>query len=283
MQLVATPTKYEEIITNYKNETEAYSTLTSAAVREFETYDDVIELQHVFIDNSEKVERWVTRDLARTIKNMVLQESKSGQAFPLRTLQEVSDRLDAYSAIGVSVPALSTQIETIIEALYDTNWENAHSIIDSLLDDVPPEFEESTEIYFLARTRAVLGLHPETSPGHKNQHESPVVVESRRFKAVTTPPGIAAPKTSELCFSHANELNYETDRKRKMYALAIHKAPSESRALSEFLYLSAKHDIEKYRHRSPNPSRGRLAITQLQFDLIAHYDVSAGGIDPDSD
>lgn len=274
VHLVATPSNYNRIISEYDSETDAYSALTSAASQTFSKHSEVIELHRIFIENNTQIEQWLTRDLARTIKNKVLADTDADSQFPVGTLQEVVDRLDAYEEIGIDVPTVSEQVETIIEAIYDADWGNAHAIIDRLLDDIPDGYANSMPVYFLARTRAALALHPMTSPGHDGFTESPVIIESRRFKATTAPPEMSAPNTPTECFERAELLPYESDRKRKMFTLAIHKDPSESTALAEYLYLSAKNTVEKYRHRDPNPSRGHLAVAQLQFDLIAHKSLS---------
>lgn len=272
-QLVANPTEYDRIIEEYDTEVDAYSDLTSIASKQFDSFDEILEIHRIFLENNSKIERWLNRDIDRTIKNLVTKESKAGKTFPVTTLSDVTDTLAAYERIGVDTPDIATQIETILEALYDDNWRNAHNTVDELLDDIPSDLHGSKSVYLLARARAALALHPKTTPGHDGFTESPIIIESRRFKATTSPrDDRSAPSTTTECFENATNLNYESQRKRELYALAIHRDPSENDALTEYLYLTAKNDVEKYRHRDPNPSRGRLAVAQLQFDLLAHHD-----------
>lgn len=260
-RLVEAPERYDELKAEYSNEWKYYRSLRNAAPEELATFDEYVELHRIFFERESRrqiraqVEQW----LPRSVKNMVLGSSKRGRAYRISTLQEVNERLKTYDELGLATPDLYEQIQTILEALYDDDWNDAHSILDDLLDDTPNGASKTIEL--VARVRVALAVRDaeDTSAVHQ------AIVE---YVETVDPPLSDAPSTASECTRKASQLPYDDPQKEDLYAAALHQNPRNGDAFVNYLYLSAREYVERYRHEGEDPSRALLAVAFLQFTVL---------------
>lgn len=277
-EVLNNPSSIHSVIEEYSGGGEAYSKLVGALNKS--DFDDFMRLQNLFIkaqyDEQRRVKRWIETGLARSIKNAIIDSSAS---FPITTLDDVKNRLDAYSETGIKTPSIHETIETTIEALYDEDWDNALRVVDGLLSSVPqkphkPNSDIGVVVDLLARIRTVLVL--QQADTDDELHFTAVYDAIKTVVNVTDKPVIPKRKIEgdldemeiEEIMQEAESRSYEDATKRQLYEYVFHTDPYQVDAFTAYLYLSGRDIVEDQRHGVEKPTRARLAVAEQQFKTV---------------
>jgi hypothetical protein len=256
--LVEDPDRYGEFRHRFSPEFEYYRQVRNAATQTLTTFEEFLQLHEVFFEQShgDTIKSWVEQNLARSLKNMVLETSPRGQAYPLSTLADVQTRLEAYSRIGVDTPTLGVVVDTIVEALFDSEGTQlrpeAREEIAALLSETPRVERISGPLDHLARLKAAQSLASGRLSGSEPSRREELEMAAREYHAATECP--SAPEGANACIAAANGIPPGNTEKRQLLAAAVHQEPASIEAMWELFYWSARATVERFRHRNERPT-----------------------------
>jgi hypothetical protein len=286
-RLAADPERFDALRREGESLEDYYSKVIGAAPNAVDGFYQYVGLLGQFLDRDDgRIRGWVESDVARTVKNMLLGDSTTGRAFPVRTLSDVVARHEAYRAVGVETPTLVKQVDVIVEHVYDDDEASrfVHGIVDGLLEDVPdPDFDSDSDdgagphatadgeddrsdteraVEVLAQARAAAALQNGDAPSATPERvaEAVAAVTEPRLDLEST----RTPATAGDCLDEARRLAFADDRKLALAQTAIHRDPGETDALLTYCYLAARDVIEDYRHGREH-DRGRLLLAAELF------------------
>ncbi len=270
-ELVADPEQFDALRRDGESLEDYYSKVVGAAPNAVDGFYQYVQLLGLFLERDEgRIRGWIEKDVGRTVKNMLLRDSTTGRAFPVRTLSDVVARHEAYEAVGIETPGLVKQVDIMLEHVYDDDEAGrfVHGIADGLLEEVPDgdgaDLDRAVEV--LAGARAVAALQNRDAPSASLERVA------RAFADDTEPrldlEAARTPATAVECLDEAHRLAFADDRKLDLAQTAVHRDPSEPDALLTYLYLSARDVIEDYRHGREH-DRGRLLLAAEAFEALS--------------
>lgn len=268
--LVEDPERFEEISSLYDDEETMFRRVRNKAPSELPLFSEYLTLYRIFLNRGPRyaVRRDLERNLARSLKNMVIEGSPSGQAYPIRTLSEVDGRLRQFAELDIEAPSLREVTTTIIEHVYTEAEHDAYGVFCGLLAHTPGDADEVVE--FLARARFSEGVALGNDPGNR------ISVEIDNYLAVTDDPRPDDRSAAELLEESENR-DFADPEKIELVKLALQREPPET-AFLDYLYLASRDIVERYRHASRTPPTlaelflaDRALTTLIEIDLD-HWD-----------
>lgn len=266
--LVSDPERYDELAAQYSDEQVFYSKLRNSAQRAFDSFDGDLELRRIFLDRgpSEAVRERLAERLDRSLKNMLLRSSPRGEAFPVETLREANDRLDAFADLGVDTPSLLAVVKTTLEHVFDGDGiESPLTVLDRLLRDCPESQHEARQYAAWAR----LGEAIDSSETPARDAEEAV----RDYCTVVDDPAAADERPAAELVAAARETPFVDDQKERLYATALHREQFPVRTPFDYLYVVAHEVVEAYRHGSDELRRADALIARRQLDILSELSV----------
>jgi len=268
-RLVADPERFDALRRDGEDLEDYYSKVVGAAPNAVDGFYQYVQLLGLFLERDRgRIRGWVEKDVGRTVKNMVLRDSTTGRAFPVRTLSDVVARHEAYEAVGVETPGLVKQVDIVLEHVYDDDDASrfVHGITDGLLAETPDGgADRDRAVEVLAQARAVAALQNRDAPSASLERVAGTFVDATEprldLEAARTP------ATAAACLDEAHRLAFADDRKLDLAQTAVHRDPGEPDTLLTYLYLSARDVIEDYRHGREH-DRGRLLLAATTFEAL---------------
>ena len=267
--LVRDPSRYDEIAGAYDdNAVYTVRNLQDGAVAALDTFEEYAEFNRIcLVEGPDEDVLWLidAQEIARSIKNMLLRDSKAGRAYPLDTLSEVEDRLARFARVGHEVPSLRDVVETTVEHLYDkrTTAEHVFSTLSRVLSDVPGTTAHGGDVReavdFLARARTVARLSAAGKP-HRTLAE-----EATRFRDVVS----SGEDTDLETLREANEGLPRFGPERLATQRSVACASGEREDFCEYLFLTGRDVVERYHHADrPDPSRAEVQLAHRQLLVL---------------
>lgn len=257
------PSKFDQIAAEYDSKVECYRDLQNNAKRSLESFDEY----HNFLTDATQhgptnfVFDRLNRNAVRSLKNMVLGSSRAGRQFPIFTVGELQDRIEAYRELGVDKRKLESTGVTILEHMFDNRSQRQqYELLNSLLNQETLPRTEIVSVF--VRARFVLSLY-------LNRHnETSLENHIDRLIADLPDPLPDDDRDGESLLNAAIESPYG-DPKKLTLAQASLVRSSNREALIKYLYFTALDVPERYRHKSQyQPWRGELQLAKLQFHVL---------------
>lgn len=264
--LVNNPDRFDEFRREYGGDHELYEKVLSKCPTELETFDEFLSLYEILLERGPRdtVISNLERDLARSIKNMVLGDSKAGKAYPIDTLSELSDRVAQFDSLSeqVTVPSERDIVLTTIEHIYafESHDRRSDELFDRLLADTDGVDDEAVEV--LARARLVARLR-DGIPS-----EDQVEQELDRYLTATVDPMPDDDQSAEELCQMIESARLANPELPVYYLAALHRRP-EIGLLWETLYVQARDVVERFRHGDrTQPTRCELLLTTRQLSVV---------------
>lgn len=260
--VVTDPATFEAVATGYDDEVACYRDLRDEAKRTLGSFDEYLDFYAAVIESgpTDYVYYDLETNAVRSLKNMVLRSSRSGKRFPVDSARELQRRIDSYQSLGVDAVTPRTTTYTIIEHLLDDDHDRAtvYRTLSQLLGDLPTDGAELTKLLVHARfvfaTETLASTNPAVERYLAELHEDlpdPLPNDGRG----------------------AQELMAEADSKpfadpdKQILTQASLARQSSMDVLQDYLYLTARDIVERYRHQQQNdPWRGELQLAVRQFN-----------------
>lgn len=261
--LLSEPETFGELAKQYDSDIDCYEHLLTQAKQSLETFEDYAEFYSICLEYgpASYVQSQLEKNAIRSLKNMVLQTSTSGKQFPIRTVAQLRQRIDTYCDLGVESVTQRSVAFTLLEHIFDDDSHESHAyeIFSRLLSSQPPSPGELTAI--LVRTQFVVAA--ETA----SRKASMDIYAEELFTNFPDPrPNDEATATEQLKAS--KEHDYSDREKVDLAASALSRG-GNAKILEEYLYLSARDVVERYRHgHRDNPWRGELQLALRQWNCI---------------
>lgn len=262
--VLAEPSVFEEVASEYNDAVDCYRSLRDEAKRSLTTFDQYMAFYSACLREGPR--DFVLKDLdtnaARSLKNMVLRSSRAGRQFPVYSVAELSRRVKQYQELEDGLVTPRAVAFAVLEHIFDSDEHENHvyEILDSLLDETPDAASELTAI--LARARFVVAT--------KSMDRELPAFEQRVDNFATVLPDFYPEDDrsgSELMHA-AEQREYSDPEKVELIRSSLARQGGDD-ALEEFLYLSARDVIERYRHGNRNePWRGELQLAVKQLDCL---------------
>lgn len=258
------PTNFDEIVSDYDDEVDCYTNLRDEAGKQLPSFEEYLRFYTASIEEgpTEFVFYDLKRNAARSLKNMVLRSSRAGRQFPITSAAELQQRSEAFRDLGVDSITPHSVVFTLLEHIFDSDEHKAHGyeIIDHLLTETPDTSSELVAL--LVRVRFVLAtesINPDSTAVDTHVEELyrdlPDTLQDDDRNA------------SEL-IEAARKKSYSDPDKVKLIRNSLARQGDEE-TLAEFLYLSARDVVERYRHQDrKEPWRGELQFTLRQFNCL---------------
>lgn len=266
--VVSDPDAFEAIATGYDDEVACYRDLRDEAKRTLESFDEYLNFYESVIESgpTDFVYYDLETNAVRSLKNMVLRSSRSGKRFPVDSASELQRRIDSYQLVGVDAVTPRTTTYTIIEHLLDDDTDRAtvYRTLNQLLGDLPTDGAELTRLLAHARfvfaTETLAGTNPAVERYLTELHEDlpdPLPDDDREVRELMT-------EADSKPFA---------DVDRRILARASLAREGSMDVLQEYLYLTARDVVERYRHQQQqDPWRGELQLAVRQFNgLLSLY------------
>lgn len=197
---------------------------------------------------------------------MVLRSSQVGQRFPISTATEYISRIDKYEKFGrrLGVEEITprsvtfTLIEHIIDK--DRHSEHGYELIENLLQEYPDSYSITLSILVRARFVLVTESLKSDSQAFKEYAEA-------LYSDLPDPLPEDGRSARELLHD-ANDRSFADPKKIELVQASLSREGTEE-VLQEFLYLSFRDIVERYRHESRNdPWRGELWLGIKQANCL---------------
>lgn len=257
--LLEYPSRYQEILAEYNGERDCYEDLLQTAKRTLTSFDEYHEFYEVMIQEgpTDLVTDDLNRNVARSLKNMVLRSSQAGRQFPIFTATELEQRIEAYQDLGANNLTERSVIFTLLEQLFDEDQDTLpYEVVSRLCRDLPTGDSVIAEI--LTRARFVLATTAASVEGEAINH-----LFEKLYTDLPNPLPDVPREASEL-FEAADQTPFSDPTKVELVRASLVREPALE-VLEEYLYLSARDVIERYRHSSRNdPYRGELQLAIRQ-------------------
>lgn len=254
---------FEELSSEFEDDVACYQRLRDETKKSVTSFDDLIDFHQVCIEQgpTEFVFYELKRNAARSLKNMMLGDSRVGRRIPITSAAELQRRIDAYQSLGVESVTSRAVVFTLLEHIFDDDGhaDHASEILGQLLQSCPDTAET---VNLLARARFVLvaeSLRPELAAFDTQ-------VEALFTEFVDPRPD--DDRSAEELLVAADEESFSSPLKAELVCASLAREPSVD-ALQEFLYLSARDIVERYRHDSrTDPWRGELQLSVRQYNCL---------------
>jgi hypothetical protein len=261
--LINDPESYYDISAEYSSDQDCYETLLKQAKQSLATFEEYIEFHSVLLDHgpTEYVQHQLKRNTLRSLKNMILQTSTAGKRFPIHTLEQLQKRIKKYKELGVESVNQRAVAFTLLEHLFDDDSDDAYiyTILDRILNVQPSQGGDLVAI--LVRARFVIAAQT------VNRQTSLDTYAEELFDDLPDPKA-QDKATAREQFEASKRLAYDNPEKLDYAASAVAK-DGDAEILEEYLYLSARDAVERYRHKSRNnPWRGELQLALRQWNCI---------------
>lgn len=262
--LLENPDSYNEIESDFEDEATCYEFLRSNAKKSISSFDNYIKFYDICLENgpSPLVYSDLKNNAARSLKNMVLRESKAGKRFPILSATQLQDRIGAYQDIGIDSVTDQAVVFTLLEHIFesDKHEKHAYEILDQLLNEIPTTPTDTVKI--LVRARFVIAT--ETLDTRTEVFEEYI----NSFLSDLPDPRPNDDRTASELFQVADKRKYSDPEKIELVCASLARQRNLD-ALQEFLYLSARDVVERYRHASRNtPWKGELQLAHRQFNCL---------------
>lgn len=261
---VENPSRFDEIAAAYDDDTACYNDLRDEAKRTLSSFDEYLDFHAASIEYgpTDYVLSDLNRNAVRSLKNMVLRSSRAGKRFPIASAAELQHRIDSYADLGIDSVTPRTTAFTIIEHILDDDSHEAHAhhILDQLLTDQPDkEFELITH---LVRARFVLAA--ETL--NLNNPGLEIYLSELRDDIPDTLPDDE--RTPSEMMAEAETKAFADPEKKDLVQASLARQWNET-VLQEYLYLTARDVVERYRHQErDDPWRGELQLAVHQCNCL---------------
>lgn len=259
------PSNFDQIASNYDDEVKCYLDLLDNAKKSLGSFNEY----HRFLTAATQhgptdfVYYRLNRNGVRSIKNMILGSSRAGRQFPISSLEELQERIEAYQELGVKPVEPQSVIFTLFEHLLDseTNQRQPYHIINSILNQ--ENLPNSEVVSFLVQIRLVLALQV------SGQNESELKRHTNQAASELPDPLPDDDRDGEELLDAAKELPYG-DSEKLTLAQSSFVRTGNNDSLIEYLYFTAVDIPERYRHRSQDtPWLGELQLARIQFQTLS--------------
>lgn len=257
------PETFDELAAQYDDGQDCYENLLIQAKQSLDTFKDYAEFYSICLEYgpTSYVQSQLEENAVRSLKNMVLQTSTAGKQFPIRTVAQLRKRIDTYRDLGVKSVTQRSVAFTLLEHLFDDDEHESYmyEILSRLLRSQPSSPGELTAI--LVRTRFIVAS--ETA----SRQSSLETFGEELFTEFPDPrPDDDATAREQLQVSQ--ECDYADREKVELAASALSRG-GDAEILEEYLYLSARDVVERYRHgHRDDPWRGELQLALRQWNCI---------------
>ena len=262
-ELVNDPDIYHDILAEYSSEQECYEAILKQAKQSLATFEEYIEFHSVLLNHgpTKYVQNQLERNTLRSLKNMLLQTSTAGRRFPIHTSEQLQNRIKKYKELGVESVNQRAVAFTLLEHLFDDDSDDAYiyKILGRILSVQPSQGGDLIAI--LVRARFVIAAQT------VNRQTSLDTYAEELFDDLPDPKA-QDKATAREQFEASKGLAYDNPEKLDYAASAVAK-DGDAEILEEYLYLSARDVVERYRHKSRNdPWRGELQLALRQWNCI---------------
>jgi len=261
--LLNEPEIFDELIKQYDSDRDCYEHLLTQAKQSLETFEKYAEFYSICLEYgpTSYVQSQLEKNAIRSLKNMVLQTSTAGEQYPIRTVAQLRQRVDTYRDLGVESVTQQSVAFTILEHIFDDDGHEsyAYEILSRLLSSQPSSPSDLTAI--LVRARFVVAA--ETA---SRQISLETYAEELFINFPDPRPNDEATALEQL--EASNEQDYSDRGKVDLAASALSR-DGDDKILEEYLYLSARDVVERYRHgHRDDPWRGELQLALRQWNCI---------------
>jgi len=261
--LLNNPETFDELAKQYEEDIDCYEHLLTQAKKSLERFEDFAEFHSICLEYGPKsyVKNQLEENTVRSLKNMVLQTSAAGEQFPIRTVAQLRQRIETYHDLGVESVTPQSVAFTLLEHIFDDDSHEpyAYEILSRMLSSQPASPGDLTAI--LVRARFVVAAETVS-------RQTPMETYAEElFANFPDPrPNDEATATEQLKISQ--EQDYSDREKVELAASALSRGGNKE-ILEEYLYLSARDVVERYRHGHRNdPWRGELQLALRQWNCI---------------
>lgn len=267
--LLEAPERFEELAEDYEDSVQFYEKTARKVPSIDDSFEALIEYHQIFINRgpTEYVYYQLNRNTARSIKNMLLGDSKSGEVYRIHTLADAQQRVTAYQDLGMDDSALSLNrvVKTTLEEIYydDAHRGHAYSLLNTFLADTTDVDREVVE--FVARARLVEKIQNITTADQRN-----LAFDAYLDQVPNPLPGEEL--SGEELRATAQQKEYDNSERFDYHEAALHQYGTLD-ALFEYLYARSRDVAERYRHRNrEEPSAAELELGRRQLDILQEID-----------
>jgi hypothetical protein len=263
-EFIQDPSIFDTIVADYEDDADCYNDLRDEAKKSLSSFDEYLEFYATCIERGPKehASSDLERNAVRSLKNMVLGSSTAGRRFPIVSAADLQHRIDSYQELGVESVTPRTVTYTIIEHILDDSPDESqvYVTLDHLLTDQADKSDELVTL--LSKARFVFAA--ETL-----QLDNPALeIYLDEFCDDLPDPLPDDNRTPAELLAAADEKPFTDSQKIALVQASLARQPDED-ALQEYLYLTARDTIERYRHQDrDNPWRGELQLAVHQFNCL---------------
>lgn len=270
-EFLSDTSKFSQIAAEFSDEVACYRQLRSSAKSSLTSFDEYIQFYAACIDEGPTgfVYHDLQKNAIRSLKNMVLRDSDAGKRFPIQSARELNRRIKAYQDLGVDTVTERAVVFTLIEHIldHDTHKRHGYEIIALLLDDLPDKPTKTVEILI----RAGFIFSVQSSALGTEGFDKYVDSFFSKFPAVRPDDD----RTAAELLEDAEKRSYADPEKLELVTASLSRQQDVD-TLQEYLYLSARDVVERYRHQSlDDPWRGEFQLAVKQYYcLLNRFDTS---------
>ena len=261
-KLLKSPEQYEKLVEAYDDGVEFYEKTRSKVPHITNDFEEYLSYYQIFINRGPRSYIYwsLERNTDRSIKNMIIGGSDAGQEFRIHTLNEAAQRVHDYQDLGVEGTSLIGVVTTLLEELYEEHPPQfTYPVLSTLLNSVPDNEQDVIEL--VARAQLVTGLH-------ESHCDERILEKLEQYLSLTNDPRPEDNRSVDELIEEANNRSYADPELISLYGAVLHRDPSIA-PLSEYLYLSGRDVVERYRHQNrEQPTVGELLLSEQQFTLV---------------
>lgn len=253
---------FQEISESYSGPSKCYHKLLDEAKRSATNFEQLLEFYRICMetDKNDIVIADLERNAARSLKNMIVQASRSGRRFPIHSIETLEHRINKYQALGVEQLSSRDVATTTLEYIYGDDEVHEYHLIHSLFNSTPETATPAVELFVRARLiAAISSVDRETTAFQKYLDE---------FRAALPDPYPDDTRSADELWNASDDTQYSDIKKVELAQAATAREMTDKR-LSRYLYLTARDTAECYRHQSRrDPRRGELQLAKRQFSVL---------------
>lgn len=261
--LLNEPETFDQLAEQYDSAIDCYDHMLTQAKQSLGTFEDYVEFYSICLEYgpTSHVKSQLEENAVRSLKNMALQSSTAGEQFPVQTVAQLRQRVDTYRDLGVESVTQRSVAFTLLEHLFDDDEHEpyAYEILSRILNSQPPSPSELTAT--LVRARFVVAAETASRQTSMDTHAEEL------FTNFPDPrPDDEGTATEQLKASQEHDYS---DREKVDLAASALSRGGDAKILEEYLYLSARDVVERYRHgHRDDPWRGELQLALRQWNCI---------------
>jgi len=256
------PANFDEIASDYQDEVECYIKLRDKAKKALSTFDEYIQFYGMAIEEGPSgfVLQDLNRNATRSLKNMILRSSSTGKRYPITSVTELERRAEAFHELGVNSVTPQSVVFTVLEFIFDDGNPNGYEVIDHLLSERSDASSDFVALF--VRARFIIAVES------LNANSPAVDIYTEEFYQDLPDTIPDDERSASELIDASRKKSYRNTEKIELIRGSLARQPGEE-ALSEYLYLSARDVVERYRHQSrKDPWRGELQLALRQFNSI---------------